>query len=107
MAKAYFDYINRRDYPVTDYADWLASDHTPQTAHDPSWMLPEARLPGLFWVDTLHRKEGHNLMTYGALFGVGFGTEGPMSQPLAMRIDGITNGILAAIRVWEQTEENL
>jgi hypothetical protein len=105
MAKAYFEYINRCGYPVTDYEDWLASDRTPQTALDPNWMFPEERLPGLFWVDTLRRSEGHNLMSYAALFGVGFGTEGPMSRPLSMRIDGITNGILAAIRVWEQTQE--
>lgn len=105
MAKAYFETIHRCGYPVTDYADWLATDHTPQTAHDPNWMLPDERLPGLFWVDTLQRKEGHNLTTYAALGGVGFGTEGPMSRPLAMRIDGITNGILASIRVWEQMED--
>ena len=106
MAKAFFEVISQRGYPITDYVDWLATDQTPLTARDPTWMFPEERLPGLFWVDTLRRGEGHNLMTYGALFGVGFGTEGPMSRPLAMRIDGITNGILAAIRVWEQAQEN-
>jgi len=106
MAEAFFDYINQQKYPITDYADWLASDHTPLTARDPNWMFPEERLPGLFWVDTLRRREGHNLSTYAALYGVGFGTEGPMSQPLAMRIDGITTGMLAAIRVWEQSHDH-
>ena len=42
-------------------------------------------------------------MDCAALFGIGFGTEAPMVRPLAMRVDGITNGILAAIKVWEQT----
>lgn len=107
MAQAFFDYTHLRKYPITDYADWLASDHTTLTSSDPTWMFPDDRLPGLYWVDTLRRGEGHNLMTYGALFGVGFGTEGPMSQPLSMRIDGITNGIVAAILVWEQQQKSL
>ncbi len=106
MAKAFFDYIQRCGYPVTEYAEWLASDRTPLTAQNPDWMMPEPRLPGFFWVDTLKREEGHNLSTYAGIFGLGFGTEGPMSRSLRMRIDGITNGILAAIRVWEQITDN-
>ncbi len=102
MAKAFFEYIQRRGYPVIEYAEWLASDRTPLTARNPDWMLPDPRLPGLFWADTLKREEGHNLSTYAEQFGVGFGTEGPMSRPLEMRIDGITKGTLASIKVWEE-----
>ncbi|MCJ7625485.1 MAG: hypothetical protein MUO76_18475, partial [Anaerolineaceae bacterium] len=88
----------------TDYEEWLATDRTPQTAIDPGWMKPEPRLPGLFWVDTCARGEGHNLMSYAELYGVAFGTESPMVRPLEMRVDTITNGILASIRVWEETQ---
>ncbi|MCJ7624821.1 MAG: hypothetical protein MUO76_15075, partial [Anaerolineaceae bacterium] len=73
MAKAFFDYVHLRGYPVTDYEEWLATDRTPQTAIDPGWMKPEPRLPGLFWVDTRARGEGHNLMSYAELYGVAFG----------------------------------
>jgi hypothetical protein len=38
---------------------------------------------------------------------MGFGTEGPMCRPLAMRVDGITNGILAAVHIWERAQEKL
>jgi len=50
----------------------------------------------------LLRGEGPNLMDCADLFGIGFGTEAPMVRPLAMRVDGITNGILASVKVWEQ-----
>jgi hypothetical protein len=88
-------------YPITTYEGWLATDHS--DAPDPDWMLPEPRLPGLFWVNTPLRSEGPNLMDYAGLFGLAFGTEGPMVQPLQMRVDGITHGILAAIRAWEKS----
>jgi hypothetical protein len=42
-------------------------------------------------------------MDYAGRFGVAYGTEAPMEQPLAMRVDGITYGIQAAIQVWEET----
>jgi len=43
-------------------------------------------------------------MTYAAGLGIGYGTEGPMEQPLAMRVDGLTEGIRRAIAVWERTQ---
>jgi len=98
MTKAYFDHIHARGYPITTYENWLATDHTDA---DPNWMRPEPRLPGFFWCRTLLRGEGPNLMDYAGDFGIGYGTEAPMERPLAMRVDGITNGILAAIKVWE------
>lgn len=104
MAKAFFDYVNLCGYPVTDFAEWLATDRTPQTTVEPDWMKPEPRLPGLFWMDTLIKGEGHNLSTYAHLFGTAFGTEAPMIAPLEMRVDAITNGTLAAIKVWEEND---
>ena len=103
MTRAYFDYIHSRGYPITTYENWLATDRT--GAPDPNWMSPEPRLPGLFWCTSLLRGEGPNLMDHARLYGIGYGTEAPMQRPLAMRVDGITNGILAAIRVWEETIE--
>ena len=52
----------------------------------------------------LLKNEGHSLITYSHLFGTAYGTEAPMERPLDMRIDGITNGILAAIKVWKKTQ---
>lgn len=101
MSCAYFDYIVARGYPITTYENWLATDRT--STPDPNWMIPEPSLPGLFWVKTTLRGEGPNLMDYAGQFGVGYGTEAPMEQPLAMRVDGITHGIQAAIKVWEET----
>jgi len=104
MAEAFFDYVNMRGYPVTDYEEWLATDMTPQTATVPDWMKPEPRLPGLFWMDTLIKGEGHNLSTYADLFGTAFGTEAPLIAPLEMRVDALTNGALAALKVWEEED---
>lgn len=101
MSRAYFKYIHSRVYPITTYEDWLATDHT--SAPDPNWMIPEPSLPGLFWVKTTLRGEGPNLMDYAGQFGVAYGTEAPMEQSLAMRVDGITHGIQAAIKIWEET----
>jgi hypothetical protein len=101
MSRAYFGYIASRGYPVETYEHWLTTDHT--STPDPNWMVPEPSLPGLFWVKTTLRGEGPNLMDYAGMFGVAYGTEAPMEQPLAMRVDGITRGIQAAIKVWEET----
>ena len=101
MTRAYFDYIRNKGYPITDYEEWKATDQT--NASDPNWLLPEPELEGLFWLNALLKGEGHNLITYSHLFGIAYGTEAPMAQPLAMRTDGITNGILKAIEVWERT----
>jgi hypothetical protein len=104
MAKAFLDYVTMSGYPVTGFEEWLTTDRTPQTIVEPDWMKPEPRLPGLFWMDTLKKGEGHNLSTYADLYGTAFGTESPMVAPLEMRVDGITNGILAAIKVWEEND---
>jgi hypothetical protein len=100
MARAYLDYVHGCHYPITDFDDWRATDQT--NAADPDWLRPEPHLTGLFWLEGLRKAEGHNLLTYSALFGVAFGTEAPMEQPLAMRVDGITHGMLRAIEVWER-----
>lgn len=105
MAKAFFDYVNMCDYPVTDFEEWLATDRTPQTPVEPDWMKPEPRLPGLFWMDTLIKGEGHNLSTYADHFGTAFGTEAPMISPLEMRVDALINGTIAAIKVWEENDK--
>lgn len=99
MSRAFLDYIHQQGYPVTDFEQWRATNgiDTP----DPDWMLPEPRLPGLFWLQQELKDEGPNLMTYASRIGIGYGTEGPMIRPLAMRTDGLANGTKAAIRVWE------
>ena len=102
MTRAYFDYIHAHGYPITTYEEWIAEEQTFSRNYPPDWIRPEPRLPGLFWTNGLLRGEGYNLVDYAGLFGIGYGTEAPMVRPLSMRVDGITNGILAAIRVWEQ-----
>jgi hypothetical protein len=104
MTQAFFGYVNERGYPITSYEEWAATDATTGKNYTPDWLLPEPRVPGMFWMNGLGRGEGYNCMDYGALFGIGYGTESPMERPLAMRVDAITNGILAAMRVWENTE---
>lgn len=101
MSRAYFNYIHSRGYPITTYENWRATDHT--NAADPNWMVPDPNMPGLFWVETTRRGEGPNLMDYAGQFGVAYGTEAPMVQPLAMRVDGLTHGIQAAVKVWEES----
>ena len=104
MTQAFFNYVNARGYPITSYAEWAATDATLGKNYTPDWLQPEPRIPGMFWIDGLLRGEGENLMDYGAKYGIGYGTESPMVQPLSMRVDAITNGILAAIQVWQETE---
>jgi hypothetical protein len=106
MAQAFFKYVQQQGYPITDYENWMATDHTPHTKTNPEWMCPEERLPGLFWMDTLVRGEGHNLSTYASLQGIAFGTESPMGKSLSMRVDALTQGTLAAIKAWEKSEKN-
>jgi hypothetical protein len=104
MTKAFLDYVKSQGYPVASYEDILATDHT---RDDKEWMrkfqVEDPRLPGLLWSQGLMRGEGPNMMGYGGRFGIGYGTEAPLKRPLAMRVDGLTNGIQAAIKVWEQT----
>jgi len=104
MTKAFLGYIQSRGYPIADYEDIIATDHT---RDDKKWMrelqVQDPRLPGLLWMYGLERGEGPNLMDYAGDFGIGYGTEAPLKRPLDMRVDGLTNGILAAIKVWEET----
>lgn len=100
MTTAYFDYVRQRGYPVLTWEEWVATDHSGAGS---DWMSPEPRVPGLFWSTTTMRGEGPNLSDYAGQFGIAYGTEAPMEQPLAMRVDAITGGILAAIKVWEET----
>lgn len=102
MTRAFFSYIEEKGYPVESYEHWQASNGI--EAADPDWMVPEPELEGMFWLQQELRAEGPNLMTYAATVGMGYGTEGPMEQPLAMRVDGLTEGIRRAIGVWEQTQ---
>ena len=97
MTGAFFAHIKSGGYPITDYEDWQATDQT--NTEESNWLLPEPSLTGLFWLNILLKNEGHNLITYSHLFGTVYGTEAPMERPLEMRIDGITSGILAAIKV--------
>ena len=71
--------------------------------YPPGRNRPEPSVPEALWSNVLQTGEGHNLGSYASLFGIGFDTEAPAKRPLAMRVDGITNGILAAIKVWEET----
>ena len=102
MTGAFFDHIKSGGYPITDYDDWKATDQT--NAEESNLLLPEPSLTGLFWLNILLKNEGHNLITYSHLFGTAYGTEAPMERPLNMRTNEITNGILAAIKVWEKTQ---
>lgn len=101
MSQAFFGYVHSRGYPITNYENWAATDETVGKVYTPDWLIPEPRLPGMFWVKGRLRGEGYNLMDYAGKFGVGFGTESPMERPLEMRVDVLTHGVGAAIRVWE------
>lgn len=99
IARAFIETLYELDIPILTYEDMLAIKH-PDTAI-PGLLQPETRLPGMTWMDILPRAEGHNLLSFAATFTAGFGVEAPMQQPLARRVDGITRGMLAAIREWE------
>jgi len=103
MTKAFFDYISARNYPIMAYEERAAKEREFNMPYNPDWISPEPRIPGFFWVNGGLRGEGPNLMDYAERFGVGYGTESSIELPLAMRVDVLTNGILAAIRVWEES----
>jgi hypothetical protein len=103
MAQAFLEAIHERGYPVTTYEEWVAI----YQVTDQERVGPEPRLPGLLWTNTLRAGQGHNLGSYAALAGVAIDTEAPITQPLAVRVDGITRGIAAAIRVWEESLERI
>ena len=98
-ARAFIGALRELDAPIFTYEDMLASKHADTAIA--GLLQPETRLPGMTWMDILPRGEGHNLLTYAATLTAGFGVEAPMQQPLAMRVDGITHGMLAALREWE------
>jgi hypothetical protein len=100
MTRAYFAYVKARGYPILSYEEWLETD---ESGAGCDWMKPEPQVPGMFWCETPLRGEGPNLSDYAGQFGIGYGTESPMVKPLAMRVDAITEGIRAAIAVWEQS----
>ena len=99
MSRAFLRYIEERSYPIESYEHWRETHGLDNRT--PGYMRPEPRLQGHFWLDQDELDEGPNLMTYAARIGTGYGTEGPMEQPLAMRVDGLANGLRRAIRVWE------
>ena len=103
MAKAYFDHIHSRSYPITTYEELATAEQAFPRGYPTGRNRPEPRVPGTLWSNVLRTGEGHNLGSYASLWGVGFDTEAPVKRPLDMRVDGITNGILAAVRVWEET----
>ena len=103
MTRAYLDYVVAQGYPLTTYDEWVATDRSVGKNYAPTWMQPEPRLPGLFWADGTQRNEGYNLIDYSCLFGIGYGTEAPLARPLAERVDGITHGIMRAIKIWEKS----
>lgn len=98
-ASAFIAALHEKGAPILTYEGMLASEHVDTAI--PGLLTPEARLPGMNWMDILPLGEGHNLLTYAATISTGFGVEAPMQQPLAMRVEGITCGMLAAIREWE------
>ena len=100
MARAFLDGIRARNYPITTYEEWAAIH---QVA-DNERVGPEPSLPGLLWTHPLRAGEGHSLGSYSGLMGISFDTEPPIIRPLAERVDGVTNGIQAAISVWERIE---
>jgi hypothetical protein len=102
-ARAFIGTLREIDAPILSYKDMVAINH-PDTVI-PGLLEPETRLPGMTWMDILPRGEVHNLLTYAATLTAGFGVEAPMKQPLALRVDGITRGMLAAIREWEAQED--
>ena len=69
MTHAFFNYIEAKGYPVTDYENWAATDETLGKNYTPDWLVPEPRLRGMFWVKGQLRGEGYNLMDYAATLG--------------------------------------
>jgi hypothetical protein len=99
MAGAFLEAMRARAYPITTYDEWVAI----YKVTDQERVGPEPRLPGLLWTNALRAGQGHNLSSYASLRGIAIDTEAPITQPLAVRVDGIAQGIEAAIRVWEET----
>lgn len=103
MAEAFISALRMHNSPIFTLEDMLASKHTDTAI--PGLLEPEERLPGMIWMNILPLGEGHNLLTYAATFASAFGVEAPMHCPLAMRVEGTTQGIQAALRVWETLDE--
>lgn len=103
MAEAFISTLRQHSAPILTYEEMLASEHA--DAVIPGLLQPEERLPGMIWMDILPRGEGHNLLTYAATFTSAFGVEAPMQHPLATRVEGITQGMLAALGVWKTQDE--
>jgi len=74
MARAYFDYIHARGYPVTTYEEWLAMQRAFPIGNPPGRNRSEPGVPEAFWSNVLQTGEGHNLGSYASLFGIGFDT---------------------------------
>ncbi|HNS51599.1 MAG TPA: hypothetical protein PKO09_10515 [Anaerolineae bacterium] len=99
MAHAFLGAVQARAYPITTYEEWVAI----YKITDQQRVGPEPRLPGLLWTNPLRAGQGPNLGSYASRWGIAIDTEAPIVQPLAMRVDGITHGIEAAVQVWEET----
>lgn len=99
MSRAFFSHIQERSYPIEGYEHWRQTHGIDDRT--PDYMQPEPRQPGHFWLHQEEQDEGPNLMTYAARVGIGYGTEAPMELPLAVRVDGLTDGIRRAMAVWE------
>lgn len=98
MARAFMDVITSRNYPITPYEEWAEI----YQVTDQERVGPEPTLPGLLWTHPLRAGEGHNLGSFASLTGIAFDTEPPLTLPLVERVDGLTNGIMAAIKAWEK-----
>jgi hypothetical protein len=101
MARAFLDTVRASEYPITTYEEWVAI----YKVTDRERVGPEPRLPGLLWTNALLAGQGHNLGSYQSQWGIALDTEAPIMKPLAVRVDGITRGIAAAIKVWEESLE--
>ena len=99
MARAFLEAVRASAFPITTYEEWVAI----YQVTDRERVGPEPSLPGLLWTNALRAGQGHNLGSYASQWGVAIDTEAPITQPLAVRVDGITRGITAAIRVWEES----
>jgi hypothetical protein len=103
LAEAFIGALRQQGAPILTYEEMLASGHADTAV--PGLLQPEERLPGMTWMDILPRGEGHNLLTYAATFATAFGVEAPMQHSLAVRVEGITQGMLAALSAWETQHE--
>ncbi|MCJ7624822.1 MAG: hypothetical protein MUO76_15080, partial [Anaerolineaceae bacterium] len=71
------------------------------------FLLPERQQNGFFWLNQDLLKEGPNLLSYAAGYGLSIGIESPLGYSLEKRVNATVNGVQDAIRFWSQLDHSM